>query len=169
MRIVDILVKALRSTATYNPDVQAAPACILWPDHDRQWEAVMPRLRADIPEVLTLGEYDPEKRTGPAIWLRCAIAGRIEGVGIPGVAPVLYLPGVSRSILRDVRACPEHLKPLAELQFRGATWSQANKRDWTAFAFLGSKNGGVGLDVAGDNETRSALQLATFKMAGRGG
>ena len=75
MRVIDRLVKAIRDAAVHNPDVQAAPACILWPDGDRQWEPVVPRLQIEMPELLQLGDYTPEKRIGPAIWLRCAIAG----------------------------------------------------------------------------------------------
>lgn len=32
MRVIKSLLKALRNTAAFNPDVQAAPACILWSD-----------------------------------------------------------------------------------------------------------------------------------------
>jgi hypothetical protein len=59
--------------------------------------------------LLVLGEYRPEQRRGPAIWLRCAIAGVLDGVDLPGrrVVPILYLPGVSRQDLRAVSDCPE--------------------------------------------------------------
>ena len=66
-RVIDKLTKAIRSAAVYNPDVQMAPACILWPDRDHQWEAIIPRMQIELPELLALGEYDIEKRTGPAI------------------------------------------------------------------------------------------------------
>jgi len=55
MKILDGLIKAIRSAAVFNPDVQVAPACILWPDRDRQWEAVIPRLQNEMPELLVLG------------------------------------------------------------------------------------------------------------------
>ena len=87
MRIVYKIIQALRGSATYNPDVQEAPACILWPDRDRQWEAVIPRLQNELPELLLLGDYQPDKRIGPAIWLRCVIAGKNEDVVIPGSTP----------------------------------------------------------------------------------
>jgi len=45
MRIIGHLLKAVGNTALFNPEVQAAPACILWPDRDRQWEAVVPYLQ----------------------------------------------------------------------------------------------------------------------------
>ncbi|ASM78962.1 hypothetical protein VITFI_CDS3185 [Vitreoscilla filiformis] len=39
-------------------------------------------------------------------------------------------------------------------------WSQANAKDWTVSAFLASKNGGLGLDVAQDKATLGALGQA---------
>ena len=100
MRVLDHLLQAVRDAAVFNPEVQVAPACILWPDRDRQWEAVMPALQAALPELLILGDYVPEKHTGPAIWLRCVIAGKIEDVALPAErTPILYLPGVSRQEL----------------------------------------------------------------------
>lgn len=97
MRVIDNLLKSVRDAATFNPDIQVAPACILWPDRDRQWEAVIPALQAELPELLVLGDYAPEKRTGSAIWLRCVIAGLVDDVSLPeGAIPILYLPGVSR-------------------------------------------------------------------------
>jgi len=65
MRVLRHLLQAIRSAAIFNPEVQVAPACILWPDHDRQWESAIPRLQAEMPELLVLGDYVPDKRTGP--------------------------------------------------------------------------------------------------------
>ena len=38
IKVIDRLTKTVRTAAVFNPDVQAAPACILWPDRDRKWE-----------------------------------------------------------------------------------------------------------------------------------
>lgn len=163
--IIDALVQKIRDAARFNPDLQVAPACILWPDRDRQWEAVIPRLQGEIPELLVLGDYQPDKRTGPAIWLRCALAGNRDGIHLPpDCPPIIYLPGISRQELRAVENCPEALKPLAELQYRGVIWSQINAKDWTILAFLKSDQGGLGLDVAQDNDTKSAMQLALYRL-----
>ena len=144
MQLVERLVQAIRDVTIYNPEVQDAPACILWPDKDRQWEAAIPRLLIEIPELLVLKSYSPEARSGPAIWLRCAIADTASDISLPGgCTPIIYLPGVSRQDLRAVENCPEHLKPLAELQYRGAIWSQVNSKDWTILAFLKSNQGGL--------------------------
>ena len=165
MRILDQIVKTIRSAAVYNPDVQEAPACILWPDHDRQWLAAMPQLQAAMPELFVLGAYDPAMRSGPGIWLRGVLAGVLPaGAAPPGNdhfhPPIFYLPGYSRQDLRDVNSSPAALKPIVELQFRGVIWSQINARDWSILAFLKSAQGGLGLDVAGDAATRSAMQAA---------
>ena len=48
MRMLDHFLAAVRDAAVYNPEVQVAPACILWPDKDRQWEAVIPRLQSEM-------------------------------------------------------------------------------------------------------------------------
>ena len=71
--------------------------------------------------------------------------------------PIFYLPGVGRQDLRAVQNCPDHLKSLAELQYRGTIWSQLNSKDWTILAFMKSDQGGLGLDVAQDNDSKDAM------------
>lgn len=165
MRIYQHLLNAVRGASVYNPDVQVAPACILWPDRDRQWEAIVPRLREELPELLVLGEYNADKRTGPAIWLRCVLSGTNNDIALPkDRTPIIYLPGVSRQDLRAIESCPEHLKPLAALQYLGVIWSQVNAKDWTILAFLKSDQGGLGLDVSQDNESKNAMQLALYRL-----
>ena len=165
MRALDHFVKEVRGADSYNPEIQVAPACILWPDRDQQWEAVIPVLQAELPELMVLGDYSPKKRTGPAIWLRCVIAGHDPDVSLPkGRTPILYLPGVSRQDLRAIESCPDRLKPLAELQYRGVIWSQINGKDWTVLAYLKASQGGLGLDVARDNEAKNAMQGALNRI-----
>ena len=74
--------------------------------------------------------------------------------------PIIYLPGVSRQDLRVVKNYPDYLKPMAELQYRGVIWSQVNAKDWTILAYLKSDQGGLGLDVSQDKETKKAMQRA---------
>ncbi len=161
MKVIENILQSLQSAAKFNSNAQVAPACILWPDADRQWEAVIPRLQEELPELLVLGNYTPDKKTGPAIWLRCVLAGKIEEISFTkNSIPIIYLPGVGRSDLRAVDNCSDYLKPLAELQYRGIIWSQVNAKDWTILAYLKSDQGGLKLDVAQDNETKNAMQLA---------
>ena len=78
--------------------------------------------------------------------------------------PIIYLPGLSRQDVRLLDSSPDDIKPLAELQYRGAFWSQINANDWTIFMFLKSDQGGLGLDVAKDAETKNAMQLALYRL-----
>ena len=137
--LIDHLITGIRRTSEFDSNVQVPPACILWTDEDRQWEPLLPDLKAAMPELLILGFYNPEERIGPAIWLRCALAGTIPGVQIPTPStPVLYLPGIKRQDLRAIDHCDESLKAIAEFPFRGCFWCQGNTKDWTLLAFLQS-------------------------------
>ncbi len=124
-----------------------------------------------MPELVTLGDYDPATRTGPAIWLRCVTEPLVRADKFPelvwpaGTVPVIYMPGVSRQTLRAVEECPDSLKPLIELQYRGTVWTQKNGKDWSIRAFLLSDEGGLGLDVAEDRVTLQAMQGALSQLA----
>ena len=162
---------SLAHAGRYNPGDVVAPAAVLWTDADGQWRPVVEQLRGLMPELLTLGEYDPATRTGPAIWLRCVIEPAVRADKFPtlawpnGTVPVIYLPGVSRQTLRAVAECPDTLKPLVELQYRGTVWTQKNGKDWTVRAFLVSEDGGLGLDVAEDRLTAQSLLGALAQLA----
>src|SRR5664280_633843 len=165
MLVLDALMKALRSAGDYNHEAQSQPACILWPDGERQWEKTVARLQGDMPELFVLGSFDAAHRTGPAIWLRCVVARAVTEGNIPGEAlPILYLPGVSRQDLRAVEGCSDMLKPIAELQFRGALWLQESGKDWTVLAFLKTERGCLGLDVMQDTATKNAMQQAVVRL-----
>lgn len=153
------LAAAVLAAAKGNSHTATTAAAVLWPDKEGQWLAALPALKKLMPSLCELGEYNPRQRRGPAVWLKCAIAGSLPEVQLDGI-PVVYLPGVSRAELRAIESCPRDLQPLAELQYRGVFWSQANAKDWTLAAFLSSKNGGLGLDVAQDKATQEALLQA---------
>jgi hypothetical protein len=169
------LLEAVRSSlaraSRYNLGDVVAPAAVLWTDADGQWRPVVEQLRGMMPELLTLGEYNPTKRTGPAIWLRTVIEPTVRADKFPdlacpnGTVPVIYMPEVSRQTLRAVEECPDALKPLVELQYRGAVWTQKNGKDWTIRALLVNDEDGLGLDVAEDKLTLQALQGALKQLA----
>lgn len=164
--VLEGIAKAIVGAAAYNRDDVVAPAAVLWTDKERQWEALIPRLRDVLPQLLTLGDYAPADRTGPAIWIRCMIARTLpQAAWAEDVVPIIYLPGVSRQELRAVEDAPKLLQPLAELQFRGVLWTQTNARDWTIAAFLQTEHGGLGLDVARDAATLEAMSRAIVKLA----
>lgn len=161
MIILEKLLELVRSSAVYNKDTQSAPVCILWPDKESQFEPIIKELQIHLPELFVLGEYSPETNTGPAIWLRCVLSGKIDDIDLAkGLIPILYLPGVGRQSLRAVESCPDDLKPLAELQYRGVIWSQINAKDWTILSLLKSDQGGLALDVAQDSSTKDAMRHA---------
>jgi len=162
---------SLARAGRYDPGDVVAPAAVLWTDSDGQWQPMVAQLRGLMPELLTLGDYNAETRTGPAIWLRCVIEPAVRADKFPdlawpaGAMPVIYMPGVSRQTLRAVEECPDALKPLVELQYRGTVWTQKNGKDWTVRAFLVNDDGGLGLDVAEDKLTLQAIEGALTRLA----
>ena len=60
---LDALVAALERAGAYNKNDQAPPDVVLWPDKERQWEPLLPRLRTRLP-ILTLGPYAAQEHTG---------------------------------------------------------------------------------------------------------
>ncbi len=152
------LITTLRTHAqSYAAGDQVAPCAVLWTDPERLWEGVMSDLQAMLPELYLLGSYAPEKRTGPALWLRCIESRVIEGAPPARTTPILYLPGISRERLRAAEDCPQEFAALVELQYRGAMWLNINSKEWTPYGFLISKHGGLNLDVAKDQATLDAL------------
>lgn len=153
--VLDRLFGALDTAAASDGNVYAPPVALLWPDKARQWEGAIERLR-ERRTVLTLGSYDSAHGSGPALWLRCAVAGTIE-VETSGGLPVVYLPGVSRDDLRTVAADDQHLALLASLQHRSQWFIQPNGKDWTVRGLLAHTERGLGLNVAADEATAHAL------------
>lgn len=164
LTLLDAVVRRVRECGSA-PDGVAAPAAILWTDPERHWLPLMDALGTRVPELFRLGDYDPERRTGPAIWLRCVVDGSFEQPGVPASrVPVLYLAGVGRQQLRAGEDCPDSLRPLVELMYRGTLWLQKGGHDWTLSAFLSSPQG-LGLDLARDQVTREALSRALREVA----
>ena len=165
MTVFEALVASIAKAADYNSGAEVPPMAILWPDEQRQWQSLLPRLRRELP-LLTYGDYDPSTKTGPAIWLRCMVDRTLTEADWPeDQLPVVYLPGVSYLALRQPADLPDALKPLAELQYRGVVWRHPNNRDWSVAAFLRSDHGGLGLDLAGDQATQQAMLGALARLA----
>ena len=162
--VLDRLCQSLRAKDVAL-DGQARPAVILWTDPSEDWVPLLGLARTQLPELLTLGQYDPQTRSGPAIWLRSVIDGPLKAETMPEDAvPILYLPGVSRQDLRAGQECPDGLKPLVELMYRGTMWLQNNGSDWAARTYLGS-NSTLNLDIAGDDATNEALLRSLSEVA----
>jgi len=141
----------------YAPGDQVAPCAVLWADPENLWIDGVPGLLPLLPELYQLGGYDAGRRSGPALWLRCVEARLVDGAPPAGTTPILYLPGVSREQLRAAEDCTQELAALVELQYRGAMWLHVNGKEWTPYAYLVSKHGGLDLDVARDHATMDAL------------
>ena len=162
--VIDRLIASLREKNA-RLDGQTRPAAILWTDPRCEWRSLVDLFLQNVEEYLVLGDYNPERRTGPAIWLRCVVDRTIDEPRLPDDRPpIIYLPGVARQQLRAGEECPDWLKPMVELLFRGALWHHPNGGDWTVNAFLTSRKT-LDLDVAGDRATADALLRALQDVA----
>jgi hypothetical protein len=135
------------------------PVALLWPDEHGHWESIIERLAEERPIVTLSDDYDPARRRGPGIWVRCVVAGTVD-VGLPEGKTIVYLPGHARSEIRAVDHCPEEIAPVAELQYRSKWFAHPKARDWSPRALFRDQQDGLGLDIAGDEATNQALQLA---------
>ena len=61
--LLQALQASLEATGRDSAD-RVPPAAVLWTDAEGQWLSVMPVLRAVMPALYTLGEYDPGKEPG---------------------------------------------------------------------------------------------------------
>lgn len=160
-RLVDVVARSLGAAGLYNGADRTSPVAILWPDPDRLWSALLPALRREC-LILTLGTYEPETLTGPAIWVRWWLEH--EAAKSVDLVPVVYLPGVDRASLRAVETVNAEIKPLVELQFRSSWWQQSNGSPWTPAGFAKSPDGAA-LDVRADAATRDAITPALAMLA----
>jgi len=160
--VLDRLVLRLEEALAYNANANVEPIALLWPDGNSQWQSVIDRIGERLP-VLRLGAYDPEARQGPAYWVRCVVAGTVDA-GIPNGPPIVYLPAVARSGMRAVEGCTPELAPIAELLYRSQWFSHPNGKDWTVRSLLAHADRGLGLSVADDAETSTAMLLALNRV-----
>jgi hypothetical protein len=157
--IYDKVLSALKQAENHNSHVMAKPEVILWPDPESQWVDIMDVLKASIPHLLTYGPYAPEKKQGPAIWLKCMMAKMLpEANWSSDELPIIYLPGVAKADLRNVENAVFNFQPLLEYQYTGTLFVQENGREWSILAFIENSTYGLGLKVAKDNATKDALK-----------
>ena len=158
-RIIDILIKKIRQFSDYNDSAEVKPAVIFWPDAESRFESAIKVLLKEMPELFVLGKYNAAEKTGPAIWLRCVIAGTVSAEYPRDMVPVIYLPGVGREKFRPETAEPL-LKPLVPLQYLGRFFSQKSSKDITPYSFLAKTSDGIGLDIPDGVEIRETLKSA---------
>ncbi len=159
--ICDKVINALIQAGNHNSQIMVKPEVILWPDPENQWTEVIGILQEKLPYLLVYGSYDPSKRQGPAIWLKCMIARTLpDATWSEEDIPVIYLPGVAKSDLRNLENAVFNFQPLLEYQYTGTMFLQENGREWSILAFVENTTSGLGVKVAKDNQTREALKKA---------
>jgi hypothetical protein len=159
--IYDKVIQALKHCENHNSYLMVKPEVILWPDPENQWLDVMNVLQEIMPQLLIYGNYEPAKKQGPAIWLKCMMVKMLpEADWDENVIPIIYLPNVSKSDLRKVENAVFNFQPLLEYQYTGTLFTQENGREWSILAFVENPDIGLGIKVAKDNATRDALKKA---------
>ena len=157
--IYDKVVHALKQVENHNSNVMVRPEVILWPDPENQWSDVIEVLQESITHLLIYGNFEPSKKQGPAIWLKCMIAKVLpEANWDVDAIPIIYLPGVAKSDLRNVENAVFNFQPLLEYQYTGTLFIQENGREWSILAFVENPINGLGIKVAKDNATKDALK-----------
>lgn len=159
--IYDKVIQALKQAEQHNSNIMVKPEVILWLDPERLWTDIISVLQAELPHLLVYGQYDPIKKQGPAIWIKCMIARTLPGADwAESITPIIYLPGIAKSDFRNIEVAGLELQPLLEYQYTGTMFLQENGKEWTILAFVENANVGLGLNIAKDNGTKEALKKA---------
>jgi hypothetical protein len=162
------LISSIRQAAKYDSSNFVKPQVILWPDPEKQWEVIIPKLQEEMTELLVYGKYLPSRKTGPAIWLKCMVARSLPMVDWDETqTPVIYLPGISKSDLRSLENADPLLAPIMEYQYTGSLWTHRNGKEWSVMAFLQNKDEGLALNMNQDNATKDAA-LKTLQTLAEG-
>jgi hypothetical protein len=66
--------QALKQAENHNSNIMVRPEVILWPDPENQWTEVIDVLQNDLPHLLIYGGYEPSKKQGASIWIKCMVA-----------------------------------------------------------------------------------------------
>ena len=155
------VIQALQQAENHNSNLMVKPEVILWPDPENQWIDVIAVLQENMPQLLLYGSFEPAKKQGPAIWLKCMVARTLpEANWVPEAIPIIYLPGVSKTDLRNVENAVFSLQPLLEYQYTGTVFLQENGREWSILAFVENPGYGLGIKVAKGSATKEALKKA---------
>jgi len=159
--IYDKVIQALGQAEQHNSSIMVKPEVILWPDQERLWAEVIPVLQTELPHLLVYGQYEPTKKQGPAIWIKCMIAKTLpEASWDEDTIPIIYLPGIAKTDFRNVEVAGLDLQPLLEYQYTGTMFLQENGKEWTILAFVENVNAGLGVSIVKDSGTKDALKKA---------
>lgn len=158
MTVLDHITSSIKAAATYNRHDVAAPTVILWTDKERLFESVAERIGECLDEFYIWKPEVEGKTTGPSTWIRYHLSAGGGGI------PVVYLPGIGRHEFRSPTDFPEEARHLYALQFQGQFWTQLNGKDWTPSAMMSSEDGGLGLDLAKNQGTITALRTQLMSV-----
>ena len=114
MKLAERNAQALQLVASGNSQTSAAAMAVLWPDKEGLWQAALPQLAAYLPALMVLRNFDPSRKTGLTIWLKCAVAG------------VLLEVDFRRTSARDPHACVSRARTTTT-QHHGATARQLKR------------------------------------------
>lgn len=103
--MLDRLVEHLRARDVA-ADGQERPAAILWTDPKAEWRPLLELMQARIEELLVLGNYRPEARSGPVVWIIPNPVALAE-LAVDKQASTLLMPVASRRAL-NVRGHGRH-------------------------------------------------------------
>lgn len=157
--ICDKVIRALKQAESHNRNLMVKPEVILWPDKEKQWLEVISILQESIPQLLVYGNYEPTKKQGPAIWLKCMVARMLsEANWDSDTVPIIYMPGVAKSDLRNVETAILSFQPLLEYQYTGTIFLQDNGLEWDIMTFLEDPDNGLGIKASKDDATKAALK-----------
>jgi hypothetical protein len=159
--IYDKVILALKQAESHNGNLMTKPEVILWPDPEKLWLEVITVLQGSRDNLFIYGTYEPQNGQGPSIWLKCMLAKSIpEATWSSKATPIIYLPGVSKNELKNVKEIGFQLQPLVEYQYTGTIFAQENGKEWTIMAFIENQSNGLGIKVNKDNATKEALKKA---------
>jgi len=104
--VQNLLIQALKRSATHNSDIEVSPVCILWPDKKHQWEAIIPTLRGGlivVGEIALGGSIEPIHN-----------AVTLAEIAIEKGATALLMPVTCRRQLLDL---PDDMAIKIDIQF----------------------------------------------------
>src|SRR5436190_18056429 len=82
----------LGALALQHRDDELPPVALLVPDEEGSWALVAAELYQAGVGAYVLGDFEPDRGVGPAVWLRT-----IVDTAQPGTPPILVVPGVRGS------------------------------------------------------------------------
>ncbi|MEX2595760.1 MAG: hypothetical protein WEC59_02435, partial [Salibacteraceae bacterium] len=162
--IKDKLIKSLTNAGKHNSSIMTPPKVVLWLDPEKQWESIIEQLQNELAHLLKIGDYQPAKKQGPPIWLKCMVDRTLpEADWSADTIPIIYLPGISKRELKNVAEIPLGLQPIVEYQYTGALWLHENGKEWTVAAFIQNPEG-MNVTVAKDSGTKDAMKSSLSEI-----